>query len=128
MRCGIGWTKLEKRFKLHGSVPRLKLLSMLQSRAYKFRDIKDDSRTHLGFVAQEIKWAFESSGYKPEEIGICATHKAGTLGLRYPQITAINTQAIIEQQREIDELKAAKHETQRWRDELEKRLERLERP
>ncbi len=74
-----------------------KIFDALQPVSYKFK-VSNNDRTHLGFIAQDVKAAVESAGLTTQDFaGYCEWKKDdGTIGcgLRYGEFVALNTHEI----------------------------------
>jgi hypothetical protein len=71
------------------------LQTVLNLRPVSFEWKKDDARTHLGFIAQEIKQMIPS---------IVEVSEKGNLGMNYSELIPVLTRAIQEQQMQIEML------------------------
>ena len=83
------------------------LFSNIIPRTFKYNDGTSD-RTHMGFVAQELKAAIESSGLTTKDCAAYVEYQdsdgTDTCGIRYSEIIALNTHMIQKLQKRIDEL------------------------
>lgn len=85
-------------------------LATLQGVYYKLRDGTDENRQHIGFIAQDVEKVF------PE---LVIKNSKGIRGVSYSEFVVPLTEAMREQQAEIDQL-------QKENDRLKDRLEKIE--
>lgn len=83
------------------------IFDALQPVSYKF-NVNDSNRTHIGFIAQDVKQAVESAGLTTQDFaGYCEwVQDDGTIscGLRYGEFVAMNTYEIQKLKARVAEL------------------------
>jgi hypothetical protein len=83
------------------------IFDALQPVSYKF-NVNNNGRTHIGFIAQDVKQAVESAGLTTQDFaGYCEWEKDdGTIGcgLRYGEFVAMNTYEIQKLKARVAEL------------------------
>ena len=81
----------------------LELIKKLRPVTFKYKK-GTSGRTHTGFIAQEVEQAMQDCGITNEEFGGLVIQENGEYGLRYEEFIALQTAAIQNLQKRVEEL------------------------
>lgn len=95
--------KRKKKFikKLAGKY--LELFKKLRPVTFKYKN-GTSGRAHVGFIAQEVEQAMKECGITNEEFGGLVIQDNGEYGLRYEEFVALQTAAVQDLQKKVEEL------------------------